>query len=80
MFVLMEVETLGVARSPWLEGAYALRQRLPSGNAVHAALCLPQAAGPRDAGGDKRAELPAGEAGRAADVPCVRQQKGDGGL
>jgi hypothetical protein len=36
MFVLMEVETLGVARSPWLEGAYALRQRLSAGNRVHA--------------------------------------------
>ena len=36
-FVLMEVETLGVARRPWLEGAYALRQWLPSGNEIHAA-------------------------------------------
>ena len=28
---------------PWLEGAYALRQRLPAGNAIHAEVRLPQA-------------------------------------
>jgi hypothetical protein len=65
---------------PWLESAYALRQRLSAGIAVYEALRLPQAAGPRDAGGDKRAELSAGEAGSAADVPCVRKQEGHGGL
>jgi hypothetical protein len=29
---------------PWLEGAYALRQRLSPGNEIHAALRLSQAA------------------------------------
>jgi hypothetical protein len=41
-FVLMEVETLGVARL--LEGAYALRQRLSAGNEVHAPVRLPESA------------------------------------
>ena len=40
----MEVETLGVARSLWLEGAHALRQRLSAGDAIHAEVRLPQAA------------------------------------
>ena len=46
---------------PGLEGAYALRQRLSAGNALHAALRLSKAAGPRDAGCYARPELPAGE-------------------
>jgi hypothetical protein len=37
MFVLMEVETLGVARRPRLVGAHALRQRLSAGIAVYEA-------------------------------------------
>ena len=41
----MEVETLGVAQ-PWMEGAYALRQGLSGGNAIHAPVRLSQAAGP----------------------------------
>jgi len=28
----------------------------------------------------RRAELPTWEAGREADVPCVRKQEGDGGF
>jgi hypothetical protein len=43
-FVLMEVGTLGVAREAWLEGAYALRQRLSRGHQVYEALRLSQAA------------------------------------
>jgi hypothetical protein len=65
---------------PWLEGPYALRQWLPAGDVLHAPLRLPKAAGPRDACCYARAELPAGEARGAFDVPCVRESEGDGGL
>jgi hypothetical protein len=58
--------------------SYALRQRLPAGDALYAQVCLPQAAGPRNAGRNARAELPSGEAGRAIDVPGVRESEGDG--
>jgi hypothetical protein len=34
------------SEKPWLEGAYALRQRLPARDALHAPVRLPQAAGP----------------------------------
>ena len=63
-----------------LEGAYAMRQRLSAGDALHAPLRLPQAAGPRDVGGYARAELSAGKAGGAPHVSCLRQSEGDGGL
>jgi hypothetical protein len=70
----------GHGAKPGLEGAYALRQPLSAGAALHTEVRLPQAAGPRDAGSDKRAELPTGEAGRAFDVPSLRKQETDGGL
>jgi hypothetical protein len=37
---------IGRGAQPWVEGAYALRQGLPSGNQIHAEVRLPQAAGP----------------------------------
>jgi hypothetical protein len=63
-----------------LEGAYALRQRLSREHQVIAEVRLPQAAGPRDAGCHARPELSSGETGGEADVPCVRESEGDGGL
>ena len=63
-----------------LEGAHALRRWLSREHQVNAQVRLPQAAGPRDAGCHARAELPTWEAGREADVPCVRKQEGDGGF
>jgi hypothetical protein len=65
---------------PGLEGPHALRQRLSAGDALHAQVRLPQAAGPPDAGCDARAELPTGESGRAADVSCLRESPGGRGL
>jgi hypothetical protein len=41
-----------------MEGPHALRQWLSAGDALHAEVRLPQAAGPRDAGCHARAELP----------------------
>jgi hypothetical protein len=43
-FVLMEVETLGMAHNLRLEGAHALRQWLSRGHAVYEALRLSRAA------------------------------------
>jgi hypothetical protein len=37
---------------------YAVRQRLPSGNAIHAPLRLPKAAGPRDTGRHRGPNFP----------------------
>jgi hypothetical protein len=45
---------------PWLEGAYALRQRLPAGNHINAKMRLLEAARPGDVGSYEGAELPAG--------------------
>jgi hypothetical protein len=64
----MDTPALDNTRARWL----------PRGNEVHAEVRLPQAAGPRDAGCHAGAEFPAGEAGRAADVSCLRKSKGDG--
>ncbi len=63
---------------PGLEGAYALRQWLSAGDALHAQVHLPQTVGPRDAGLYARAELPDLKAGISADVPSLWESKGDG--
>jgi hypothetical protein len=43
-FVLMESRDTGRGAEPWLDGAYALRQRLSRGHQVDAALRVPQSA------------------------------------
>jgi hypothetical protein len=63
-----------------MEGPHALRQWLSAGDAIHAEVRLPQAAGPRDAGSYARAELPTGEARGAPHVSCLRESSGDGCL
>ena len=51
--------------------AYALQQRLPSGNQIHAALRLPQAAGPGDARGGSWPKLSTLTSGKQAHVPIL---------
>ena len=59
-----------------MEGPYALRPRLLRGNAINAAVRLPQAAGARDAGGHARAELHGVTAEAAPYVSSLRKSGG----